>query len=50
MRIVAAALLVFVALGISGCGKKARHLDPPDSSAPQYPKHYPPPDSSGANL
>ncbi len=43
-------LLVFLTLGISGCGKRARHLDPPDSPSPQYPKRYPPNDTTGAHL
>jgi hypothetical protein len=50
MRIVAAFVLIFMALGISGCGKRARHLDPPDNPSPQYPKRYPPADSPGANM
>ena len=50
MKIVFAALMVFTVLDLSGCGKKARRLDPPDSDAPQYPRRYPPADSSGANL
>ena len=50
MKIAMAVLMVFMALGMSGCGKKARRLDPPDSDAPQYPKRYPPADSPGANL
>ncbi len=50
LKILFAALMVLTALDLSGCGKKARRLDPPDSDAPQYPKHYPPADSPGAKL
>ena len=52
MRIVTCVLLILVALGISGCGKRARYLDPPDPEAKheKYPKVYPPPDSAGTHL
>jgi hypothetical protein len=52
MRIVTCVLLILVALGISGCGKRARYLDPPDPEAKhvKYPKVYPPPDSPGTHL
>ena len=30
MRILTCVLLIAVALGVSGCGKRARYLDPPD--------------------
>jgi hypothetical protein len=50
LKLAMVALMVFTALGVGGCGKKARRLDPPDSNAPQYPRHYPPADSPGANL
>ena len=49
-RIALAVLMVFMALGITGCGKKARHLDPPDNDGPHYPRQYPPKDSPGASL
>lgn len=52
MKIATCALLVLVALSVSGCGKKARYLDPPDPEAKheKYPQVYPPPDSKGAHL
>jgi hypothetical protein len=52
MRIASCVLLVVVALGISGCGKRARYLDPPDAEGKheKYPKVYPPPDPSGTHL
>jgi hypothetical protein len=52
MRIATCVLLILVALGISGCGKRARYLDPPDPEAKheKYPKVYPPPDSAGTHL
>ena len=50
LKIAMVALMVFTALGIGGCGKKARRLDPPDTSGPPYPRHYPPPDSPGTKL
>jgi hypothetical protein len=52
MRIVTCVLLVVIALGISGCGKRARYLDPPDPEGKniKYPKVYPPKDSPGTHL
>jgi hypothetical protein len=50
VRIVIAILLVFVALGVSGCGKRARYLDPPEGTHEKYPQRYPPPDSPGSHL
>jgi hypothetical protein len=52
MRVLACILLVVVALGISGCGKRARYLDPPDPEYKnqKYPKTYPPHDSTGTHL
>ena len=50
VKLAMAALLVFVALGIGGCGKRARYLDPPEGATQQYPKRYPPTDAPGANL
>jgi hypothetical protein len=44
------AVMVFVALGVTSCGKRARYLDPPEGSHAQYPKRYPPADSPGTNL
>ncbi len=49
MRI-AACMLVLVALGLTGCGKRPRYLDPPEGSHEQYPRHYPPPDSPDTHL
>jgi hypothetical protein len=49
-----AVLLGLVVLGLNGCGKKPRRLDPPDSGPGQtqevYPKKYPPPDSPDQRL
>jgi hypothetical protein len=50
MKYVTAALLVLIALQISGCGKRARYLDPPDPTAAAFPKHYPPKDPPGTHL
>jgi len=52
MRLMSCALMVVVALSLSGCGKRARYLDPPDTGAKheKYPKVYPPPDSAGTHL
>jgi len=52
MRIATCILLVVVALGISGCGKRARYLDPPDPEYKnqKYPKIYPPPNPPGTHL
>jgi hypothetical protein len=52
MRILTCVLLVAVALGVSGCGKRARYLDPPDPEYKhmKYPKTYPPPDDPGTHL
>ncbi len=52
MRIASCVLLLIVAFGISGCGKRARYLDPPDPEAKheKYPKVYPPPDPAGTHL
>jgi hypothetical protein len=52
MRIVTCILLVVVALGISGCGKRARYLDPPDPEYKhlKYPQAYPPKDPPGTHL
>ena len=49
MRILAA-IMVLLALQLSGCGKRARSLDPPDGSHEVFPKRYPPPDSPGTHL
>jgi hypothetical protein len=44
-------LAVLLALGLPGCGKKPRNLDPPpDAPHVQYPKRYPPPDSPDTHL
>ena len=50
MKILTAALLILVALDMSGCGKRARFLDPPEGTTEKHPAHYPPPDSSGSHL
>lgn len=50
MKIVTATLLVLVALSISGCGKRARYLDPPEGTTEKHPQHYPPQDSPGTHL
>ena len=52
MRLLTCVLLVAVALGVSGCGKRARYLDPPDEEYKhqKYPKTYPPPDDKGTHL
>ena len=50
MKILTAALLILVALDMSGCGKRARVLDPPEGTTEQHPLHYPPPDSTGSHL
>jgi hypothetical protein len=42
--------MIMIALGVSGCGKRARYLDPPDPGVEKYPKHYPPIDSPGTHL
>ena len=49
MKVLTCVLLVVVALGITGCGKRARYLDPPDPEYKhqKYPKVYPPPDELG---
>jgi hypothetical protein len=51
MRILTCILLVAVALGISGCGKRARYLDPPDPEYKhvKYPAIYPPKDEQGTH-
>ncbi len=51
MRILTCVLLVAVALGVSGCGKRARYLDPPDEEYKhaKYPATYPPKDEQGAH-
>jgi hypothetical protein len=43
-------LLVMAGIGLAGCGKRARYLDPPDGSHEVYPRHYPPPDTPGTKL
>ncbi len=52
MKLGACMLLVVIALGIAGCGKRARHLDPPDPEykSQKYPQTYPPPDTPGTHL
>jgi len=50
MRIIACTLLLALAFGVSGCGKRARYLDPPDPVTEKYPKAYPPKDSAGSHL
>jgi hypothetical protein len=50
VKIVTAAMLILVALGISGCGKRARFLDPPEGTTEKHPKRYPAPDSAGSHL
>jgi hypothetical protein len=50
MRVFACIVLIVAVIGLSGCGKRARYLDPPDPDAPHYPKRYPPQDSSGSHL
>ncbi len=50
MKIIMAALLILVALDLSGCGKRARFLDPPEGTTEKHPQHYPPPDSAGTHL
>ena len=50
MKIATCALMILIALGISGCGKRARFLDPPEGTHEKYPKHYPPTDSPGTHL
>jgi hypothetical protein len=51
MRLLSCVLLVAVALGLSGCGKRARYLDPPDPEYKhqKYPANYPPKDEQGAH-
>ena len=51
MKILTGVLLVAVALGLSGCGKRARYLDPPDPEYKhqKYPATYPPKDEQGAH-
>jgi hypothetical protein len=49
MRIATAIFLLF-ALQLTGCGKRARSLDPPDQTNVPYPRHYPPADSPGTKL
>ncbi len=48
--VLATILMVLVALQLSGCGKRARYLDPPDADAPAFPRHYPPKDDPGTHL
>ena len=44
-------LLILVLLGLNGCGKKPRNVDPPDGATDNvYPKRYPPPDQPGTHL
>ncbi len=43
-------ILMLASLGLTGCGKRARFLDPPDANHEPYPKHYPPADSEGTHL
>ena len=50
MRVVVCVILIVAAIGMSGCGKRARSLDPPDPDATHFPKHYPPQDSPGTHL
>ncbi len=50
MKIVTAILLLLVALDLSGCGKRARYLDPPEGTTEKHPAHYPPPDTAGEHL
>jgi hypothetical protein len=50
VKIMTTVLLVLLALQLSGCGKRARFLDPPDADAGVYPKHYPPKDDPGTHL
>ncbi len=50
MKIAGAALLILIALGISGCGKRARFLDPPEGTTEKHPQHYPPVDAPGTHL
>lgn len=51
MKLITAALMTLLALELSGCGKRARYLDPPDGSpATQFPKRYPPQDEPGQRL
>ena len=51
MKILTGVLLVAVVLGLSGCGKRARYLDPPDPEYKhqKYPANYPPKDDQGAH-
>jgi predicted small lipoprotein YifL len=50
MRSLILLVLVIACLDLSGCGKRARYLDPPDANAPHYPKAYPPKDDAGTHL
>jgi len=50
MRIAAAILLILFSAQLTGCGKRARSLDPPDQTNVPYPRHYPPPDSPDTHL
>lgn len=43
-------LLMLVAIGLNGCGKKPRTVDPPPGTDEIYPKRYPPPDQPGNHL
>jgi hypothetical protein len=42
--------MLTLTVSLSGCGKRARYLDPPDGTHEQYPKHYPPADEPGTHL
>ncbi len=50
MKIVLSVTLILVALNLSGCGKRARYLDPPAGTTEKHPLHYPPPDAPGSHL
>jgi len=50
MRLLAALISILICLQLSGCGKRARYLDPPDQTNVPYPRHYPPPDSPDTHL
>jgi len=43
-------MLMLVMLGLNGCGKKPRNVDPPAGANEIYPKRYPPPDAPGEHL
>ena len=43
-------LAIVVSLGLTGCGKRPKDLDPPPGAQKVFPKQYPPADSPGTRL